>query len=1721
MSIRTYENKPYVDDFAEQDPFNNGKTAEEKNFLRILFKPGVSVQVRELNQMQSILQNQIDKLGRGVYKEGPVPELADEANLDSSIFFVDIDFTNVLAENPPYLDNLIPHLGEITKIRYDKGVGGVATDQLDAEVLHYRQLESDNHYRFFIKYLTSTQDELTGANISEYLTDFQILLGEEINIPELLIDHAEDINLGTVVNSGKAIYAKTTEGTYFVKGQFVYSEEQTVFAALPVREYVLNADVSFRIRERIVNYQMDKSLLDNAQGYPNERAPGADRYTIELDLVIQSKDTSDNDKDFIAINDTNVIGYNNTTEGLENYISLLKVENNVVVKVARPEFTAIMDVLAERTREQSGDFTVEPAVIDIKDFYNDVDDENNRGVYTVANMADLDIVIPDSDISNVSAGDLSSKSNGDKIKFGKSRLIVGVEPTVAYVNGYRIENESKLNLIVPKSRKTSGILNAYTTARLGSYIEGDSVSGVPAIDVDRVYYFNNDVGQCRIRSIEKTGGGTYRLYIYDININPDKTLDGSNSLSGADIDVDFTFANNSSGFTLYNSQYNKSIYSLPADFVKHVNSGENDIEFTARTILSAVAPGSGNDISLTLTNGRFEETGSESFIVIVDNVYKNVDSYVIDPNENGDTATVKLTLDSPFTGTETNIYAIVSYRDHLVRKTKTIKGVTGHVLSTAAFTTGETFTLDRHDVFNLVSASDENGGDIPLEHFELIGNQKDGYYDLSQLKYIGGGNITGLTVSYEYYRHSGGDYFTVNSYTGAGIDYDYEDIPNYKDVRLADALDFRPRTAHSHVVLDEDESAYNVDETGTYLDPNSTIDLQLEYYLSRMDKLVANKNDGFSIIQGIPAIQPSAPATPPESLHLYTLFVPPYTFHPKDVFTDFVDNRRYTMRDIGEIESRVQNLEYYTSLSLLEREANGKQIFETSAGNPYDRFKNGIIVDSFQGHNVGNVTDPHYNCSMDPDEQVLRPYFTTRNVTLKDIPGEDNKENIEINNGLLTLSHTTHPTPFVSQQKASVNISVNPYDVSTWLGNLGLSPSSDEWMETRRAPNVVNEVGGNLADLQAEVNRVNALGTQWNSWQTSWTGRPQVTREREWRKGSGIPWGRGPGRGWLRWTTWHTTQSKDIREGIRNTASISTVTQVKDDRVINVDFVPFIRSRRIYFKGELFKPNTKLNLFFDGIDITKYATSIVSADYVEWKDGANVRTFHNQKSTAIPLLNGSTDLLTDEHGRIYGWFIIPNNSEHQFPIGERRVILSDGKTATDAGATTTGDATYTATGKVQTKQRTLVTTRTVVRRQERVSQSRIRTSRTIANRTEWYDPLAQSFIVGENPTGLYIDKINLYFSHKSTKNIPLKAYIVEMENGMPTQRRVPLSEVVKMPDEVNVSADASVATEFVFPSPVYLQYGIEYAVVTESNSSQYRQWLSEVGGTDVKTGEFISKNPFLGVSFKSQNASTWTPDQMKDFKMDFYRADYATSGSIILKATGIELEVDNGETFGDGPLEFSQIQLNTDFVDHPETDVKFEISIQNGAWEVIEPNENHYISTSAPLTLNNDVKIKISLSTSDSKITPTVDLERISIIAVKNEINGTNDVVVDGVDTEKAAEGGNALATYMTREVVLNNPSDRLDTYLNINLLDNSSDIRVYARFKNSDEDIITKDFEHIPPQDLIPINGYGDYSEIRFIKDFSTTIETFSSFQVKIVMVSNSHAVVPTVKDFRAVATI
>ena len=120
-----------------------------------------------------------------------------------------------------------------------------------------------------------------------------------------------------------------------------------------------------------------------------------------------------------------------------------------------------------------------------------------------------------------------------------------------------------------------------------------------------------------------------------------------------------------------------------------------------------------------------------------------------------------------------------------------------------------------------------------------------------------------------------------------------------------------------------------------------------------------------------------------------------------------------------------------------------------------------------------------------------------------------------------------------------------------------------------------------------------------------------------------------------------------------------------------------------------------------------------------------------------------------------------------------------------------------------------------------------------------------------------------------------------MENGYPTKTILPFSDVTLTPDQVELSETAAVPTKFTFQAPVYIKASVEYCFVLLSDSNEYKVWISRMGDVEVSGDRTISEQPYAGVLFKSQNASTWTADQYEDLKFTVYRANFtATSGTV-------------------------------------------------------------------------------------------------------------------------------------------------------------------------------------------------------------------------------------------------
>ena len=271
-------------------------------------------------------------------------------------------------------------------------------------------------------------------------------------------------------------------------------------------------------------------------------------------------------------------------------------------------------------------------------------------------------------------------------------------------------------------------------------------------------------------------------------------------------------------------------------------------------------------------------------------------------------------------------------------------------------------------------------------------------------------------------------------------------------------------------------------------------------------------------------------------------------------------------------------------------------------------------------------------------------------------------------------------------------------------------------------------------------------------------------------------------------------------------------------------------------------------------------------------------------------------LMSDLGSSLIGSFYIPNpnvGGNPKFETGEKTFTLVDNEDNDQNAASTIGEQKYTAKGTLETVQEQIISVRNaeIQIRHETESRARrelvgsqtssnvISQQNTLTTVTEWYDPLAQSFQVLDE-TGVFVTSCDVFFQTKDDMDIPMTFQIRTMQNGVPTQKILPFSEIVLTPDQINVSADGTVPTTVNFKAPVYLEGGGEYAITLASWSTKYRVFISRVGETDLLTDEFISNQPYLGSLFKSQNASTWEPSQWEDLKFTIRRADFVQNGSL-------------------------------------------------------------------------------------------------------------------------------------------------------------------------------------------------------------------------------------------------
>ena len=588
------------------------------------------------------------------------------------------------------------------------------------------------------------------------------------------------------------------------------------------------------------------------------------------------------------------------------------------------------------------------------------------------------------------------------------------------------------------------------------------------------------------------------------------------------------------------------------------------------------------------------------------------------------------------------------------------------------FIEGETVIFQDSLVEGIISVIVEESFNISSNYTFSTGQRKTIYGHSSLRKRSSSSTPTKKIIIYfasaKYDAGDTGDVTTIESYTA--FDYATE-IQSIDGISNSDIIDIRPRVSDYTVTegarspLEFEGRTFNQsgNSAANILASNENLVFDFSYYLGRIDRLFLTKDGKFQVVFGTPAEKPEPPVAIDDAMEIASIKLPPYLFNPEQASLKFLEHKRYRMSDIKQLENRIRNLEYYTSLSLLESKTEGAFIPDSDG---FNRFKSGFFVDNFNSFK-SQETKSTINNSIDRKNKELRPKHYTNSVDLifGPVEGVDSStdfkfnviegENISRSSDIVTLNYSE--VSWLQQTFATRSETITPFTVSFWQGTIELTPASDTWVDTVRVQTRIIETEGNYAATVDYYERTNELDPQtgfvpilWDSWETNWTGVLD-TVESESRAATDavsestkkLDGTSGPGQ-WVRRNSTTVSQEEfqetfdlgtESRGGTRTIVHEEYEKTSINDRTVSRDLVPFMRSRNIEFNSKKLKPGTQVYPYFDGIDVSRYCTpklieiTMTSGTFTV---GENVRSVPLKKGISAPVFYARVAQINHKEG---------------------------------------------------------------------------------------------------------------------------------------------------------------------------------------------------------------------------------------------------------------------------------------------------------------------------------------------------------------------------------------------------------------------------------------------------------------------------------------------------------
>lgn len=619
-------------------------------------------------------------------------------------------------------------------------------------------------------------------------------------------------------------------------------------------------------------------------------------------------------------------------------------------------------------------------------------------------------------------------------------LLYRVDGGIGFVGGNRIEKAIDTEIRSLKPRNTSKdidtITNEFISARYGNYFLADSmygiIGGIDTLATVNLYTSANrggtNIGTARVRSVDEFDN-EYRIHIFDLSLNANKSVSTIRSIG--------TSASNYANLKAINAKYDivdkedtSLIFPLPRNKINTVSSVSTNVG----RIYTATSDGSGQ---ATFNTGGNTFQDQENWIVTVDS-----SGEVFSPPTVSGTPNTAATITGLPTGSAVKMYGFES--KSLVLKTKTL--VTGRSQAGLSLS-NRRFTLDKADIYKITSIVDDTTSEDVTYRYITDTGQRDDYYTVGggRLKNGFGAPASTITVTYDYFTHSAGDYFGGKA---SYPDIELKDIPLYttsqnETYRLSDVIDMRPV---------KNNTGANFTGTGAVIEdiPKNTATItigEVQYWQPRSDVIALRPDGNIKLYEGrtdtVPEISKNIPS---EDMKLHRIDLAPYVVDEKDLVDKEYDNLGYKMGDIRRLENRLQNLEEFSVLTSVELANLRTTVSDPDDATLPDRVKLGLTADGFRSNINSAVEDIDYRAFISKSFGTLAPFGFKRQTSL----------HYDSDNSAGTIRKGTKIWPkydeevMVRQEVASSAIDVNQFQSTKSIGAGDLEPNVDTWQITKK-----------------------------------------------------------------------------------------------------------------------------------------------------------------------------------------------------------------------------------------------------------------------------------------------------------------------------------------------------------------------------------------------------------------------------------------------------------------------------------------------------------------------------------------------------------------------------------------------------------------------------------------------------------------------------------------------